>query len=118
MHGDSDSWQDKHFSFFSHKECEHFPCHKTDDPDNFNCLFCYCPLYALGRDCGGNFTYSKSGKKVCTNCMIPHKRENFGYIRGRYSEVMERISALEAAAGGAGPKDELKDRPKDSDDPV
>ena len=41
-------WEDKHYSFFSNRECEYFPCHKGADPENFNCLFCYCPLYALG----------------------------------------------------------------------
>ena len=50
-------WAGKHYSFFRNQECEFFPCHKTDDPDNFNCLFCYCPLYALKDKCGGNFTY-------------------------------------------------------------
>ena len=52
-------WEGKEFSFFSHKKCEYFPCHKGADPEEFNCLFCYCPLYALGKDCGGNFTYIK-----------------------------------------------------------
>ena len=41
-------WEGKHYSFFSNKECEYFPCHQGADPENFNCLFCYCPLYALG----------------------------------------------------------------------
>ena len=38
----------ENFKFFQHKECEYFPCHKTSNKENFNCLFCYCPLYALG----------------------------------------------------------------------
>ena len=33
-------WEGKEFSFFSHKECEYFPCHKGADPEEFNCLFC------------------------------------------------------------------------------
>ena len=37
---------------FGHKKCEYFPCHKGADPEDFNCLFCYCPLYALGDKCG------------------------------------------------------------------
>ena len=45
------------------------------DPDDFNCLFCYCPLYALGEDCKGNFTYTVDGIKDCSNCNIPHHRE-------------------------------------------
>mgnify|MGYP003372317598 CR=1 FL=1 len=51
-------WEGKHFSFYSHKECEFFPCHETKDTENFNCLFCYCPLYALGSKCGGNYKYT------------------------------------------------------------
>ena len=42
-------WEGKEYSYFSHKNCEYFPCHKGADPENFNCLFCYCPLYALGK---------------------------------------------------------------------
>lgn len=26
----------EHYKFFQNKECEYFPCHKTDDPENFN----------------------------------------------------------------------------------
>ena len=45
----------ENFKFFQHRQCEFFPCHETEDEENFNCLFCYCPLYALGEGCGGNF---------------------------------------------------------------
>ena len=82
-------WAGKHYSFFCNRECEYFPCHKTNDPDNFNCLFCYCPLYTLGDRCGGNFRYTEKGIKDCTGCMLPHKRENYGYITGKYHEIME-----------------------------
>lgn len=43
----------EHYKFFQNRECEYFPCHKTNDPEHFNCLFCFCPLYALGERCGG-----------------------------------------------------------------
>lgn len=33
------------YRFFQNKECEYFPCHKTENEEEFNCLFCYCPLY-------------------------------------------------------------------------
>lgn len=82
----------KKYSFFCHKECEYFPCHKTDDRENFNCLFCYCPLYALGDKCGGNFRYTEKGVKDCTNCLLPHKRENYGYITGKFSEIKKLAS--------------------------
>ena len=82
-------WEGKEYSFVCHKECEYFPCHKTNDPDNFNCLFCYCPLYALGDACGGNLRFTEKGIKDCTNCLLPHVRKNYGYVTGKYSEIME-----------------------------
>ena len=43
-----------------------------------------------GDKCGGNFRYTESGIKDCTECMLPHKRENYGYIIGKYGEIMEK----------------------------
>ena len=84
-----DSWKGKHYSFFQNTKCEYFPCHPTDRPEDFNCLFCYCPLYALGDRCGGNFRYTEKGVKDCTSCMIPHKRDNYGYILEKFKDVAE-----------------------------
>ena len=56
-------WEGKNFSFFSHKQCEYYPCHEGADAEQFNCLFCYCPLYALGEKCGGNFRITEDGIK-------------------------------------------------------
>ncbi len=84
---DTPYWQGKHYAFFCNRACEYFPCHPTDDPDNFNCLFCYCPLYALGDKCGGAFTYNQNGYKDCTRCSFPHQRENYGKIIARYGEI-------------------------------
>ncbi|CAK7032390.1 MAG: hypothetical protein PEPC_01336 [Peptostreptococcus russellii] len=77
------------YKFFSHKECEYFPCHKVKDTESFNCLFCYCPLYALGNKCGGNFRYNDRGIKDCTGCIIPHKKENYEYIVEKFGEISE-----------------------------
>lgn len=77
------------YKFFNNSKCEYFPCHKTNDPENFNCLFCYCPLYALKDKCGGNFRYTEKGIKDCTNCSVPHKRENYEYIIGKFQEIVE-----------------------------
>ena len=45
------------YRFFQNKECEYFPCHKTENEEEFNCLFCYCPLYrekkCIGNECEG-----------------------------------------------------------------
>ena len=76
----NEDWEGKGFSFFSNRACEYFPCHEGADPENFNCLFCYCPLYFLGDRCGGNFRFTEKGVKDCSGCQIPHKRENYGHI--------------------------------------
>ena len=78
----------ENYKFFNHKECEFFPCHKTNDPDNFNCLYCYCPLYALKDKCGGNFRYTDKGIKDCSNCTLPHKRDNYDYIIGKFKDII------------------------------
>ena len=88
-------WQNKHYSFFQNTACEYFPCHETKHPERFNCLFCYWTLYALGRNCGGNFRYTPSGIKDCSGCMIPHEKDNFGRITGRFQELCERLRRLE-----------------------
>ena len=75
------------YDFFQNSACEYFPCHKCTDRENFSCLFCYCPLYALGDKCGGNFTYTKEGIKDCSDCLIPHRREN-------YDRIMEKMKAV------------------------
>ena len=86
----------KHYAFMQNRECEYFPCHATDDPDNFNCLFCYCPLYALGKKCGGNFQYNERGCKDCSHCMVPHRRENYERITSRYAEIMDLVRERDA----------------------
>ena len=88
---ENEQWRGKEYSFFSHKDCEAFPCHEIEDRENFNCLFCYCPLYFLGSDCGGKFSYTPSGVKNCTSCSIPHVRENYGYIIGRFRDIARKM---------------------------
>ena len=75
------------YQFFQNRFCEYFPCHKGLEEKDFNCLFCYCPLYALGDRCGGNFRYTDSGVKDCTNCNFPHRRENYRAVLKRFPEI-------------------------------
>ena len=77
------------YKYFENKECEYFPCHKGANPDNFNCLFCYCPLYALGEECGGNTTYLENGVKDCSNCTFPHNKDNYNKIMEKLGKVIE-----------------------------
>lgn len=69
----------KHYQYFKNEQCEYFPCHK-EEGDSFNCLFCYCPLYSMGKNCGGDFMYLENGIKSCENCMLPHSEEGYEYI--------------------------------------
>ena len=57
----------------------------------FNCLFCYCPLYMLGENCGGNFTYLENGIKDCSRCLLPHRREGYGHITRQYQKIVEAM---------------------------
>ena len=78
-----------HYDFFQHKQCEYFPCHPGADPETFSCLFCYCPLYALGEKCGGSFCYTESGYKDCSACLRPHRRENYDSICRQMTAILE-----------------------------
>ncbi|MDR2035087.1 MAG: histidine phosphatase family protein [Coriobacteriales bacterium] len=73
-------WQESHSSFFQHTNCEYFPCHATPSPKDFNCLFCFCPLYALGKQCGGVPEFTDGGIKSCHACTLPHLRESYPYL--------------------------------------
>lgn len=75
--------------FVQNRDCEYFPCHQEVDPDDFSCLFCYCPLYALGEHCGGSFTYTDQGIKDCSRCLRPHRRGNYEAICEKLMEVVE-----------------------------
>ena len=66
-----------HYKFFSHKQCEYYPCHQLDE---INCLFCYCPLYIL---------------KDCSGCTLPHQKENYDYIISRYQDVVKTFQLLD-----------------------
>ena len=79
------------YDFFQNKSCEYFPCHKGADPETFSCLFCYCPLYCLGEKCGGSFRYTSNGIKDCSNCLQPHRRENYEAINRKMQDVLELV---------------------------
>jgi len=77
--------------FFCNSNCKYFPCHKGVPEKEFNCLFCYCPLYALGEKCGGNFKFRENGIKDCTGCTIPHCADNYEHIIKLCRSVVEQV---------------------------
>ena len=87
----------KYYKFFQNRQCEYFPCHKGVPEKDFNCLFCYCPLYALGEKCGGNCRYTEQGYKDCSQCAFPHRREKFEAVLERYEDIAELAKRKSAA---------------------
>ena len=83
----------ENYKFFQHRECEFFPCHENADPELFNCLFCYCPLYTLKDKCGGDFgDMEGSGIKDCSNCMIPHSKGAYDYVINKSKALLDLAS--------------------------
>jgi Zn-finger protein len=68
------------FQFFENKNCEYYPCHKTDLKE-INCLFCFCPMYYA--ICLGDPRYvnvNGSLIKDCSDCDYPHRPENYNTL--------------------------------------
>jgi Zn-finger protein len=63
------------YKYFENRQCKYYPCHNIK---NVNCLFCFCALYFL--ECNGNFKILDNGIKDCSECLIPHKEDNYDYI--------------------------------------
>jgi Zn-finger protein len=70
------------FRYFANRACGYFPCHGGGG-GAFNCLFCFCPLYPAGADCGGDFRVLPGGGKDCSDCLYPHIPENYEEILGK-----------------------------------
>lgn len=82
-------------AFFCHRDCEYYPCHELGDGEELNCLFCYCPLYPLGEECGGVFRVLKGGVKDCSGCTFPHRRENYEAMLQRMKVLWQRFPCQE-----------------------
>jgi len=85
----------ENYKKFQHKDCEYFPCHKNVKEEDYNCLFCYCPLYMLKDKCGGNYKFAY-GVKDCSECTIPHGANSYVYVMSKMGEVMEIGSDFDA----------------------
>lgn len=85
------------YKFFCNRDCAYYPCHNTDAKDNFNCLFCYCPLYPF-KDCGGEYQILKSGVKDCSQCLIPHY--DYDYIIEMIKKTNNNMKLKEGYSNG------------------
>jgi Zn-finger protein len=77
--------------FFENRKCRYFPCHKG--LKEFNCLFCFCPLY-LFKDCPGTYRLTEKGLKDCTPCLFPHKPENYDAVMDFLKRKIEKNTFL------------------------
>ena len=82
----------RNHTFFSHRQCEFFPCHPGADAAHFNCLFCFCPLYMLGDACGGRVSYTKDGLKDCSACDRPHLPGAYDWVLVRLKETNDSVN--------------------------
>ena len=85
----SGSLETQNFKRVTHRSCEFFPCHQGVDEEIYNCLFCFCPLYLLKDQCGGNFRYLENGIKDCSACTVPHGPDSYDRIMEKMGLVME-----------------------------
>lgn len=69
----------ENYKYFKNEKCEFFPCHKLRG-DFFNCMFCFCPLYGMGDKCGGDFKYTDSGIKDCSDCTAVHSKSGYDHV--------------------------------------
>lgn len=76
------------YRFYNNKDCQYLPCHEVKNVDEFNCMFCYCPLYFMG-ECGGNHK-DNNGIKDCSDCLIPHKPNGYDYMNKKIMEYNEK----------------------------
>ncbi|WP_028588389.1 cysteine-rich small domain-containing protein [Desulfocurvus vexinensis] len=74
--------------FFRNTACAYFPCHEVDDETQFNCLFCFCPLYWL-EDCDGTPAF-RGGVKDCTGCTLPHAPQGYDTVLARLRREFAR----------------------------
>ncbi len=72
----------ENYKFSQNKKCEYFPCHKVKSEEEFNCLFCFCPLYMLKDKCDGNFKYT-NGVKDCSDCLLPHTKRAYAHVMSK-----------------------------------
>mgnify|MGYP001236415729 CR=1 FL=1 len=79
------------FKFFQNVACAYFPCHAGLDQADFNCLFCYCPLYFL-KNCGGNPAW-RGLIKDCTGCTLPHSPGGWEAVQDRLKLAYAELRA-------------------------
>lgn len=87
------------YAYFQNTACPYFPCHAKASREFFNCLFCYCPLYALGDKCGGNFGLHRKRRKGLFKLPCTPFQGRISVYNGKFPQ---NIGACEAQIRGDG----------------
>ena len=85
----------KGYQFFQNRQCEYFPCHEVEKEEDFNCLFCYCPLYQKERCLGHpSLLLNEKGQKIkdCSKCELVHRREMYDAVIRALAERDEVVT--------------------------
>lgn len=71
------------YQYFKNINCQYFPCHQGMQGEEFNCLFCFCPMNPY-EDCLGTPNYIQRANGVvikdCSSCTFPHEPQHYGKI--------------------------------------
>lgn len=59
------------YKFFENLGCKYYPCHSGIKKGEFNCLYCFCPIFVVCK------RHSKSG---CEFCKVPHDKGSYKFM--------------------------------------
>ena len=84
----------RRYQFFNHAACEVLPLPRHAGRGAQLPLLPSARSTRSGPACGGNYRYvgERGDIKDCSACTLPHRRENYDYLMGRYAEI-QRLAA-------------------------
>jgi Zn-finger protein len=77
------------------KDCNYYPCHDGIIEEEYQCEFCFCPIYPCNIEkTGGKIISGRDGSQIwdCSDCIIVHEKENFNKIKKGLHNIIQEIS--------------------------
>ncbi|WP_366485912.1 MULTISPECIES: cysteine-rich small domain-containing protein [Oscillospiraceae] len=82
------------FSFSSNKAWERYPCRAMRK--GWNSAACSAIVRCIcWAERAEMLHHLENGVKDCSKCLIPHQRDNYGYLAGRFQEIAGEIARHE-----------------------
>ena len=82
------------FSFSSNKAWERYPCRSMRK--GWNSAACSAIVRCIcWAERAEMLHHLENGVKDCSKCLIPHQRDNYGYLAGRFQEIAGEIARHE-----------------------